>query len=241
MKKLVLVVVWILLIAVFVVLNYLIWDRENKEKDIESLESLNASNSSSIAALGREINNLETEKKRLETEIFNLEKKISDLEETNKEIEEDNRKNLEIISRKNEIIYKLIQQLDKKEVEKVIIKWADNINNGNYDEAYKLMRLSPSSNQALMNSKEFAENYKNSIKSIKIETMELLPEEILREDISGDKKGDIVYKVIFNVEKSEGYDKSITSFSEGLNERYITLDYSVEMEQWMISGVFTSY
>ncbi|HHW32247.1 MAG TPA: hypothetical protein GXX20_11360 [Clostridiaceae bacterium] len=236
MKKLVLIVVWLLLIAVFVVLNYLIWDRENKEKDIESLESLNASNSSSIAALGREINNLETEKKRMESEIFDLKKKISDLEDANKKIEEDNKKNLEIIQRKNETIYTLIQQSGTKDIEKAIINWVDSINAGNYDEAYKLIRLRPSSNQVLMSPKEFADNYKNSIKSIKIESMEFLPEDIL-----DNKKGDIVFKVQFIIEKSEGFDRSFTDFSEGLNERYITVDYSKEMEQWMISGIFTAY
>lgn len=236
MKKLVLVVVWLLLIAVFVVLNYLIWDRENREKDIKSLENLNASNNSSITALGREINNLETEKKRLEAEIFDLKKKVSDLENANKKMEEDNNKNLEIIQRKNETVYMLIQQSGTKDIEKAIIKWVDSINTGNYEEAYKLIRLRPFSNQVLMSSKEFADNYKNSIKSIKIESMELLPEDIL-----DNKKGDIVFKVQFNVEKSEGFDRLFTDFSEGLNERYITVDYSKEMEQWMISGIFTAY
>jgi septal ring factor EnvC (AmiA/AmiB activator) len=101
MKKLVLVVVWILLIAVFVVLNYLIWDRENRERDIKSLENLNASNNSSITALGREINNLETQKKRMEAEISYLEKTMADLEDANSKIAKENQKYLETIKHKN--------------------------------------------------------------------------------------------------------------------------------------------
>ena len=241
MKKLVLVVVWILLIAVFVVLNYLIWDRENRERDIKSLENLNASNNSSITALGREINNLETQKKRMEAEISYLEKTMADLEDANSKIAKENQKYLETIKHKNEIIYKLIQQSGTKDIEEVISKWVENINSGKYREAYELIRLDSSKNQTLMSLEEFENNYKSCIKSIRIESINLLIENVPEEKKGDIARGDIIFRVLFNVEKLEGIDMSFTQFMEGKNERYVTIDYAKDIEQWVISGISTYY
>lgn len=236
MKKLVLVVVWILVIAVFIVLNYLLWDRESKEKDIRSLENINASNNSSILALGREINNLESDKKWMVEKLSDMEDRLAVLEETNKKLKEENHKSLDIIDVKNEVIYRLVQRSDIRDLETIIRKWVEYIETAQYEKAYELMIFNSSKDNRFMSLEEFTDNYKNSIKSIKLRSIMLLAEEMPEE-----KRGDIAFKVLLDVVKSEGTDTSITHFTDGENERYFTLVYSKEKDHWVISGIFESY
>lgn len=66
MKKLVLVFVSALLLAVFIAFNYLLWEREGREEKLQQLESNNASNNASMNTLNHEIKTLEDDNSKLE-------------------------------------------------------------------------------------------------------------------------------------------------------------------------------
>lgn len=236
MKKLVLVIVWILLIAVFIVLNYLLWDRDNKQEDIRSLETLNASNNSSINALGREINKLESDKKKMEIALYDAERDLNALQDKNKELDKQNQINLDIIKQKNVIIYKLMEKQDLKDIEASIKKWVNYIDNAKYTEAYELIRFNPLNSITSMNLEQFTENYKKSVKNMSIKSIEFFGEKLPE-----GKRQDIVFRVVLDIKKIEGIDTSIAQFTEGENERYFTMDYSSENNQWVISGIFIYY
>lgn len=89
MKKFILVMISALLMVVFIAFNYLLWDRENKEKNIETLENSNASNNASINALGREISMLEEKNKSLETQAGELEEQNKALADSKNQLERD--------------------------------------------------------------------------------------------------------------------------------------------------------
>lgn len=232
MKKFVLVIFCTMLLAVFVAFNYLLWERENREKDIKSLEYSNADNNSIINALGREVKNLENENVTLKDKVNQLENTTKTLWDDKNNIEMHKVKAEEELLRKNEIINILKQKADMKFLEEPIRKWIEMINSEDYQAAYSLYNKDISQTPSILSLSEYAQKFKGIIKSIKIESIKLYIEEVPE-----DKKGDIVFDVSLEVKNIENAPKDQGFLAEGQNEVLFTLDFNSENNNWFISSI----
>lgn len=234
MKKMVLVMVCALLLLLFVGLNYLLWDRENRERDIRNLEYSNASNNASINALGREIKSLEDQNKQLKESIESLQNQNEYLQSEILKLEQDRQKVAEELSYKNEVINKLKQNANLDPLKDEIAKWVEHLNKGEYDTAYAQMGLSNSNRSGLSSLNAFLSVYKDAFKTIKINSMELHTKGTA--DLN---KGDIIFRVELEVEtdKDNTAEKGTQPFIEGVNEKFFTMAYDKGKDKWVIANI----
>lgn len=235
MKKLVLVMVCTLLLAVFVSLNYLLWDRENKVKDIETLESSYASSSAIIDTLGREIKKLEDEIKLLKESIQTLEDRNSQLQSEKSFLEEQKLKTAELLNNKTEILQKVAGLADFKPLEEPVRKYADAVNRQDYETAYNLLEKQMANQGRQISMEEFADICKSSVESMKISTMEFFTG-----NAPGHSSGSIVFRTVIEVKTAKGDGSANNEFKEGMNERYISVVFDDQKEEWVISAITTT-
>lgn len=232
MKKLVLVMVCAMLMALFIAFNYLLWDRENKEKDIQSLEHSNASNNASITVLGEKINKLEEDGREQKDKISKLENMNKLLQEDNSELQQEKEKMNSILVQRETIINILKQAVDSKLFEAPIRKWADALDKGEYKTAYDLYDRDLNDPLKTLSFGDFSSSYKNIVKSIKIKSLKLYIDEN-----SVDKQGEIIFTGSFDVKIAEDADKSKTQWKDGQNERYFTIGFDAVKNDWIISKI----
>lgn len=233
MKKFVLVMVCALLMVVFIALNYLLWDRENKERNILDLEYSNASNNASINALGREIKNLEDENQALKAKLAAMDDSYKLLQAHNNQLEQEKLKIFEALAHKSEIIDKLKQEVDPKTLEAPIRKWVESIDAGDYESAYNLQTKKMTEDSGILGLTDFKNVYRSSVKSVKLKSIKLNTG-----GTTDAKKGDIVFDVTLEVKKVEDGNNGRIQFNDGLNERFFTIDYDKGKNSWLISNIF---
>lgn len=227
MKKLVLVMTCILILTIFIALNYLLWDRENK---IQNFESLNSSKSASIDTLGEKIKNLDDVNKRLNERVNELETNNKALVDKNNQLTQE-KSLLQInLDNKTALMDKYKHQLDMKFFEDQIRSWAENIEKGQYDAAFDLQSKDALKADGVDNFNDFANKFRKIIKTVKVKSVKFeldgLPE---------DKKDFIVIKAALDVKKIENSGKSI--FEDGVNERYFTFAFDTAKNNWVISSI----
>ena len=232
MKKFALIMVCSLIMVVLIVFNYLLWDRENKRHDIESLEYTNVSNNSSITALGEKINTLENENRGLRDRIDALEESLQTVQDENLQMEEDMRLKTDMLDEKRQIIYRLKQRINTSFLQEPIKEWAEALRRGDYESAYSLESPSILKENQNIDLDEYENSRRNSIKSISINSIEPVDE-----GVPDDKAGDFIFKVELNVEKVENSDVGQDGFEEGLNRRYITVGLELEKGTWVITHI----
>lgn len=233
MKKLALVMICTLLIVVFIAFNYLLWDRENKEKDIENLERLRTSSSTSIDTLGRKIKELEDENNFLKDRMNELETSNRLLEHEKKRLGQDKTDIENILDRKLEIIDVLKQHADLKPLEEIAVKWVENIDQSDYTAAYELMQKQSSNPEGFTDVNDFTASYKNIVKNIKITSIELCTE-----GIPDNKRGDIIFKAELEVQLvNQRNSAPKVQLNEGVNEVFFIFDYDKKTERWMIANI----
>ncbi|HHY24185.1 MAG TPA: hypothetical protein GX527_08125 [Clostridiaceae bacterium] len=236
MKKFVLVMFFSMIIAVFVGFNYLLWERENREKDIKSLQDINASNSITINALNRQLENMENTLKLRNDNINKLDEENSTLKKDLERLNQDNIKINKLVEHKSEVINYLYKN-DQPELITVPIKeWAECISAGDYESAYRTWYVSKEDEKESLTN--FTNKYKNVIKSIKLKSIEFYSENIDKLD----KKdifleGDIFFAVELDVKLAEDNVRSDILFSEGDNRKIFVLNYNSEEGKWHISGL----
>lgn len=208
--------------VLFIALNYLLWDRENKI-------NIDAHKNASISALGREINMLESSNSTSKDKISKLESTVRSLEQKNDELQQTKNKNASALAQKNEIIYQLKQMVDVKVFESILYSWTEAIDKGQYEIAYQL-QLSQLASQQTMTLEEFTNQYKTNIKNIKVNTVTLN-----LQGVPEDKKGDISLRIFFDVKKNQNTGKFL--FDEGANEKLVTLVFSKEKNTWVIGDI----
>lgn len=222
MKKLVMVIVCTLVMILFIALNYLLWDRENKM-------NIDAHKDASINALGREIRNLEASNSSFKERINVLEGNIKLLEKKNEELQHEKDITAGNILQKNEIINQLKQTVDGNTFENVVLKWVDAIDKAQYESAYKL-QLSQFPNQNAMTLEDFINYYKANVKNIKVTAVSMNIQ-----GVPDEKKGDITLKVALEVKRVPNSGKII--FEEGQNEKLFTVIFSKEKNSWIIGDI----
>lgn len=236
MKKLVLVMVSALIIIIFIAFNYLLWDSENKEKDIENLKYLNINNNSRISAFERDIKSLEEEIRQYKEQIEEVNAENKMLQEDKLKLENERMEQEELIEQKLELINILKQHAELSIIQEPIKSWIEAIDKGNYETAYKLLNIQGTNQYIPPTLEEFTKSYKGTVdrmilKSIKL-AIDNVPEEM---------KGSIIFEVLIDIEMKETTEINIDGFEAGENIRYITVDYDIESGKWLIVGIASSF
>jgi len=230
MKKFIIVVVFVFLIAILLSFNYLLWDRE---KQLESFQDISDSNNLTIDTLSEKMNTLDKLNKELG-------KTVQDLTNDNATIKEyysrANSENIDLkkdITSKNGIIISLKNTIDVAPMNAVIKKWAEAVNSKNYEAAEALISKD-SKDQTINDVVKFKEVYQSELKTIKIKTSKLFTE--LTDD---EHLGKIQFKVVFEVGKPDTTEENKDAmpqelFRIGDNEKYITMGLKMDTNEWLI-------
>lgn len=219
--------VFVLLIALFIAFNYLLWDRESKANEIKSLEYTNATNSASINSQNREIKQLEDENNKFQADMDQLERDKELLQQKNMQLESEKLQTELETRHKIDIINVLKQNADIKVFETPARNWAEAVNSGNYAEAYKLEFNNPANQDKPISQSDYSDNFKNTVKSIKIKEIKLDPD-------AGKPEGKIILAAVLEVELVENADAESSRFVHGLNQVNFTLDYEASKNEFYI-------
>lgn len=237
MKKFVLVMFFSMVIVVFIGFNYLLWERENREKDIKSLQDINASNSITINALNRQLENMENTLKLKNDSLNNMDEENNSLKKELERLNQDNVKINKLIAHKSEVINYLYENNRTELIEEPIKKWAEYISVGDYESAYRTWYVSKEDEKESL--EDFTNKYKNIIKSIKLKSIEFYSGNNDKFD-----EGDIFFVVELDVKLAEGTGgddmyKGNILFSEGNNKKIFALKYNNRERKWHISGLIS--
>lgn len=229
MKKLVLAMVFILLMALFIAFNYLLWDRENRVKELSDLQSLNASKSADISVQNREVKSLEEENNNLQLKINQLEIDKEQLTKGKNELSVEKDSLNRVITGKNDLLNALKQISDVNELEKPVKKWVDAINASDYNTAYELEYASLTSYGTPPSNYEYSESLKSSIKGISLKSAKLDADK-------GVSDGGIVLSVELEVKL---LDKAVSqSYTDGLNEKSVKIGYDTAKKEFIILQIY---
>jgi len=194
------------------------------------MEKLSASKSASIDALGEKIKALDDINKQQKKEIEDLNDRNQMLHSQNLQLMQDNQDIMNALAEKNEVIFKLKQMADLKPLEDNIKKWAEGINKGQYEQSYSLLTGQAAMDKDGSTLEDFAYNYKNAIKSIKIKSIKLYVDEMNYE-----KKSDLIFDVILEIKKTDN--TKVSLFDDGMNEKFFTVVYDKGKNDWLISNI----
>ena len=233
MKKFIVVIVFVFLIAILISFNYLLWDRE---KQLASYQDMSDSNNLTIDALSEKMNSLDKQNKEQETKIKNLIDDNTSLRDSFSMLKDENVELKRQIISKNDLLIAIKKNLDVVPVNNVITKWTEDISAANYINAQSLISKQ-SQNASINNIVKFEEVFKREIKVIKLKSLKLYTE--MTDDEHLNK---IQFEVVFEVSKPESTDKSkvnITGelFKSGINQKYLTMELSSETNKWMIQDM----
>lgn len=232
MKKFIIVIVFVFLIAILISFNYLLWDRE---KQLENYQDLSNSKNLSIDTLGEKINNLDKVNRDLLNKVDSLTKDNTALRDSMTSLGEENLQLQRELSTKNSIIIMLKSNIDTQPFEEVIKKWVDALNAKNFKTAQALISKA-SKDENLVIIEKFKTAYQNDIKSIKLKSSEIYTEATDNEHLSK-----IQLKVKLEVDKQQPAQATNSNaegvFKNGENEKYITMEYDQEAKEWRISEI----
>jgi hypothetical protein len=232
MKKLVLVMVCVLLMALFIAFNYLLWDRESKINELRNLENLNANNNALVNSRDKEIKSLEDEKNKLQNEITVLGDDKDQLIQKNSQLDNDKKQIEQKAAHKIEILNILKENVDIKIFQAPLQKWIDAVNAGKYDEAYKLEFPTTTLQEPSVTLEEYSEILKNTVKSIKLKEAKLDTE-------LGVTEGEIFIAASLEVKTVENADLTNARFVDGLNNINYSLDYDNINKEFFITSITT--
>jgi cell division protein FtsB len=232
MKKLALIMVFVLLMALFIAFNYLLWDRENSEKAMSDLQNANASNNASISAQNREIKSLGEENTALQSKIDQLENDQKLMRENlDKVSAEKDQANL-TLNEKISMLNAMKQFVDTKPLQTPVKEWADALDAGKYDEAYELEYGSLDVQKRPMTLAQYSENLEKNLKRINLKSTELDTER-------GSDTGEIYLAATLEVTLADNADKTLATFKDGQNIRYFKLVYNSRTNTFEIAGIFS--
>lgn len=230
MKKFILVMVFVLLTALFIAFNYLLWDRESKVTELKNLEYEQASYNADINARKREIDALEDEAGRLQDQYEKLEMENNRLNEEKNELNADWIKSRETLQERIDFINVLKQHADINVLSEPVVKWAGAVNQGNYEEAYGLEYEGVAVQDRSIGLVAYAEEMENTITRIDITEVKL-------DKLRGLGTGDIYLNVRLDVKLAEETKQQSPRFAQGDNEVYVRIDYSYSKKSFVITSI----
>lgn len=228
MKKLVLAMVSILLMALFIAFNYLLWDRENRVKEMNKLELENAGNNTTMSSQLREIKSLEEDNNSLQIKISQLQEEQSRLNRSIDTLNKDAKDLESRLSSKTDMLNVLKGIGDIKVFEQPVKAWVEAINAGEYDKAYEYEFASIAANGTPPGALQYAENLKNTVKSISLKSAKI-------DEDRGKGEGEIYLDVELDV-KLVNKDAP-KGFTEGVNQRVVKLGYDASKKEFTIAQI----
>ena len=232
MKKFIIVIVFVFLIAILISFNYLLWDRE---KQLENYQDLSNSKNLSIDTLGEKISTLDNLNKELNGKVDALTKGNNELKENVTALSEENLTVKQDILAKNELVLLLKDNLNVEPLETVIKKWVEAVNSKNYNAAQELISKT-STDQILMNPEIFKSAYQSELRAISLKSAKIYTELIDDEHI-----GKIQFQVVLQADKPEQDEKNGVTpeklYKNGENQKYFTMEYDSQSKEWRISQI----
>jgi len=230
MKKFIIIIVFVFLIAILLSFNYLLWDRE---KQLESFQDISDSKNLTIETLSEKMNTLDKLNKELSKRVDNLTDANTTIRDYSTMI---NNENIDLKRQsilKNNLINMLKKNVDVVPMEAVIKKWTEAVDSKKYEEARAFISKN-SEDQTINDTVKFKEVYQSELKTIKIKTLNLFTE--LADD---EHLGKLQFKIVFEVGKPDITDEnkgklSGKFFKSGDNEKYITMELNSETNDWLI-------
>ncbi len=229
MKKFIIVIVFIFLIAILISFNYLLWDRE---KQLESFQNMRQSNNLTIETLSEKMNNLDRLNKELSTKLETI---TNDNEVMRKHSSTLNNENADLkkeIQLRNDMIITLKKNIDVSSMNTVIKKWTDSINSKSYENAQAFISKNAVDKTLVGDLNALKEMYQKELKEIKLKSSEPYI------DISDDDENTMkiqlkaVFEVIKPADTSNNEEGSI--FKSGSNEKFITMEFNSYTNEWMM-------
>ncbi len=229
MKKFFLVLICAVIILFFIGFNYLLWDRENKAEDIKTLKNTNDSNDVTINYLSKEMKRLNDENEgyvkeldRLTKDIELLNKKVNDSAMVNSELKKE-------LSSKEESIGFLKDGYDNQALAAIINGWVENLNEGNFFEAYEIRFGHGINSENGLTLEAFTLLFKGIVKQIAVESID----EHMGEDIKAN--GQKAFNVVLEAVVDETVEN--TYFTNGKNSRIFVMDFDRSTSNWVITDI----
>ena len=230
MKKLILVMVFVLLTALFIAFNYLLWEREDREKELRNLEYANVSNNASISAQKREIDSLEEEIGSLEDEMKSLEKERERNLVEKQSLAAEKDKINENLQDRIKFINAITKYIDIKTLSEPLTKWVEAVNQGRYEDAYNLEYEGIKLQGRPVSLEKYTEEMKKTIRKIEIVEVKL-------DKLRGAGNGEIFLEAKLNVKLTEDSDTDSTLYKDGINNKYVNIGYSYEKNAFFILSI----
>lgn len=231
MKKFIIVIVFVFLIAILISFNYLLWDRE---KQLESFQDLSNAKNLSIDTLGEKINNLDKQNKELAERVSSLTQENSDLKSSNYKLIAESQQVRQEMEANKVFISVLKSNMNAEPFEAAIKKWVEAVNSRNFKAAHTLVSKE-SRDEILSDEEKFKKTYQSEVKAIRLKSSKLYNE--LTDD---EHLAKIQFQVVFEIDKPEASSEDKEEipqvlFKSGENEKYITMELDSEAGEWRIS------
>ena len=120
MKKLGIIISFLIIVIIMTGLNYLLWEREGREEDLKVLQDTNASNTLTINALTRQLENLEDTLRARNDSIDKISKENSDLKKKLEDLKQENIRSFNVIRNKVEVINNLYSNIGEQDFIKAL-------------------------------------------------------------------------------------------------------------------------
>lgn len=236
MKKFVIVIISFLVLFIFLVLNYLLWDKENllKQRDTDKIQQdwlrgENLTLRTTVEELEQSVSNLEEEKDAQRDEIVELEQQVRlALQRENS--------NLKAIQEKDQALYDY-KLLMSDELKSVATLWFSHISKSEYEESFNLL----DKDFTLWNKRFNLQEYIEFISEIKSITLQEEPKD--SEDkafiILGDGDEPYIIKTQIKVNIDSKESKIIEDLESGANTLEVSFKYNRDTSNWVIMSILT--
>ncbi len=231
MKKFIIVIVFIFLIAILISFNYLLWDRE---KQLESYQNMRQSNNLTIETLSEKMNNLDRLNKELTTKLETI---TNDNEITRKHASSLNNENAELkkeIQLRNDMINALKQNVDTSAMNTVIKKWTDSINSKNYENSQVFISKNANDKTFIGDVNALKEMYQKELKEIKLKSSEPYINQIVDDEDLMKIQLKVVFEVIKPAPTANNEEVKDSIFKSGSNKKFITMEFNPYTNEWMM-------
>ena len=236
MKKFVIVMVSVLVLLFFIIMNYLLWDKENlmEQRDNDRIEQdwLRGQN----RTLQSTVEELEQTVKRLQTEIDEQQGQIIDLENKLRQALERENSNIKDIQEKNQALARY-KRFMEEETKSVAIKWFNDITNKKYEESYTYVNEYFTLQRKKYDKSGYIELVKafESIQILQAKDNDVKTFAILQDEGSALE----IYariKTLISI-KNVNMENVSNILHNGENTLEVVFIYDVDMESWVIKSV----
>lgn len=237
MKKFVIVMIAAIVLFLFLMLNYLVWDKENLQNQRESdkLEQdwLRGQN----RTLSTSVNELEQANKKLESEIASQKEEISDLELKLRSARQKEANNLQEIQKQTAAL-NTFKSIVEEDVKKITEKWFLSITQKSYTDSLTFLAKDFTLWDLPYEENEYIEFISN-IQSIAIAEKGNSTQEDVFTIIYGGEPHIVQANLLVDAYITEDAQKNLPHLVNGSNTLEVGFIYNSESKTWVIMYVIT--